>query len=431
MKPGSLQRCQVVTPPDVVSFMWQLARERRSKIGHVVDLAAGDGRFARGGRYNRYVGYEIDRSRHAIANLSAGASIRHVDAFAELDGDLYDLAIGNPPYVKSSELNAKWREKICTNLGERLGLQLARNANLFVYFLFLGLIRTKPDGLSVQLVPYEWVTRPSAKALRNLIERNGWSVDVYRFRYDIFDRVMTTASITVIDKATKVSSWRHFELSKNFEAHRRRGPSGSRAAVLPYVRREDDSYCLRGLSPGGQDIFVLTEHDRVFYRLNPKHDLYPAVTTLRTIPDSLITLDRKAFDRHFVQDGARCWLVRSDVAEPSARVKEYLSSVPTERWSRYSTCTSRPRWWQFKSHPVPPILMACGFREAAPKVITNEAGAVACGSVYGVFAQKGVAALVRKLRHFDFGSRVVSHSNGLKKVEVNQVNAALQAILKI
>lgn len=430
MTPGSLQRCQVATPPNIVDFMWRLALERRKQFATVGDLGAGDGRFARWGKYGRYLGYEIDPSR-CSSKLPIHAKLKNSDAFLASASN-FDLVIGNPPYVKGAELDPEWRERVCVQLEEQLGIEVARNANLYVYFMMLALIKTRAEGLVVQLVPYEWVSRPSARSLRELIRSKGWSVNVYRFEEEIFDRVLTTASVSIIDKSTSESNWRYFSLDASLTAADARGPSGSRTKVLDYERRAGKNYCLRGLSPGGQDIFVLTEHDRVLHGLKPGDDVYPAVTTLRDLPDSVESLTSKSFEQHFVGAGAQCWLIRSDVDQPSRKVKAYLDSVPNVRWEKYSTCTERDVWWRYKCHPPAPILMASGFRDKRPKIVTNGAQAIACGSVYGVFAERQsmVTPLRDRLRDFDFGKRVVSHANGLRKLEVNQVNAALSQILK-
>jgi hypothetical protein len=430
MKPESLQRCQVATPHEVIEFMWHIAHQKHKKFAAVADFGAGDARFARFGAYDRYVGYEIDERRFSAQRLPANATLVCKDAFLTIPAQ-FDLCIGNPPYVKSSELDTRWRESVCAELERQLARPIARNANLFTYFMFLSLLRTTGDGLVVQLVPYEWVTRPSTRALRALIMERGWSVDVYRFRDDVFDRVLTTASVSVIDKSTKKSVWRYFELSKDFAASALPGPSGTRSRVLEYADRPLAGYCLRGLSPGGQELFVLTEHERVFYRLRADSDVYPCVTTLRGVPPSVEKLTKREFSDFFVARGNRCWLLKSDVDKPSIRVMDYLNTVAKESWSKYTTCTSRKPWWQYKSHPPPPILLSSGFRDRRPKVLANAIGAIACGSVYAVFVKNKsrVPSLTRRLRNFEYGSRVVGHSNGLKKLEVKQVNAVIQRIM--
>ena len=66
-----LDRCQVDTPVGVVQSAWNRVRELRpGKVGKVVDLGAGDGRFATYGLYESYVGYEIDQNRSANARFA-------------------------------------------------------------------------------------------------------------------------------------------------------------------------------------------------------------------------------------------------------------------------------------------------------------------------------------------------------------------------
>ena len=77
--------------------------------------------------------------------------------------------------------------------------------------------------------------------------------------------------------------------------------------------------------------------------------------------------------------------------------------------------------------PEPPkAFMASGFRNK-PKVVVNDVGAVAVGSVYGIYAPSKAAGerAVKRLRDIDYTDRVVSHSNGLRKLEINQINSLL------
>jgi predicted RNA methylase len=58
-----LSHSQVDTPQDVVSLFWKIAHRYRERFTDVLDLGAGDGRFAIGGSYKQYVGLEIDKRR--------------------------------------------------------------------------------------------------------------------------------------------------------------------------------------------------------------------------------------------------------------------------------------------------------------------------------------------------------------------------------
>jgi hypothetical protein len=261
-----LQRCQVATPQKVVNLLWAMALQKRPGVskGRVLDLGAGDARFAFSGKYREYVGLEIDASKLPSSALPVGARVEKVDAMLWKDAD-FDLCIGNPPYVRHHNLDGEWRTKVLKRIYKEASLSIKETANAFVLFLAQALLRTKSDALVVQLVPFEWVSRPSAAELREYIRSQGWSVTVCRFKDAVFSRVLTTASITIIDKRKRDGSWEFFEIDQAGKLVALRNATGKKA-VLAYERKPESIYARRGLSPGGQDIFVLTEQERLFFQ---------------------------------------------------------------------------------------------------------------------------------------------------------------------
>jgi len=435
MKPEYFSRCQVETPPDVVQLLWSLALEARGNqiFKTVLDLGAGDGRFAQSpnARYEKYIGVECDKKKVRVAKLPSKASIVYGDAM-RWRGLPCGLAIGNPPFIRHGFLTPRWREETIQLLREETGYALQRNANAYVMFLLKALLRTESDGLVVQLVPFEWVTRPSARNLRAFIEANKWGVKVYRFDTDIFPSVLTTASIAIIDKRVQTGAWEFGEIRRNGAIRRIDSPSGTSKGVLPYARRNEAAYALRGLSPGGQEIFVLTEEQRLRFSLRKRRDVVPCVTSLRPVNGADVVLDLELFKRAFVDAGARCWLIRTDREKRSPELWRYLESVD-ETWKNYTTCTRRGDWAKYVPHPPPGLLVSSGFVGRAPKVLVNEIQAVAVGSVYGVFAAASGRKLLRaaeRLRRYDFRPRLVHHSNNLKKLEVRQLNAVLNRLIR-
>jgi hypothetical protein len=431
MKIEHLSRCQVETPIEIVDLLWRLALARRGNLPfpRVLDLGAGDARFARvKNAYREYLGIEFDRKKVRAAKVPAAAALQAADALA-WSGGKFDLCIGNPPYIRHHNLEPGWRAKVLARLDQEAGISLKRTANVFVLFLLQSLLRASDDGLVVQLIPFEWVTRPSASELREYIDRNGWHVSVYRFSAEIFPRVLTTASVTIIDKRSTEGGWDFGEIARDGVIRPLAQPSGSSSAVLRYANRSPELYGLRGLSPGGQDIFVLTEEERLHYSLQKRRDVVPCVTTLRHLPPQLEVLDDKSFQAHYVGAGKRCWLIRSDKENVSDELTAYLKRVG-DRWKQYSTCTVRPTWWQYKPHPRPALLFSSGFVGKSAKVLVNTTGAIAVGAVYGIIADQEQSAdsIAKRLRKYDFRRRVVSHSNNLKKVEVKQLNAVLAEI---
>jgi hypothetical protein len=428
-----LDRCQVDTPTDLVGIVWKHVFERRTKIGTVLDFGAGDGRFAHQGRYREYIGYEIDAKRCTSARLPLHARLVHQCAFSEARADA-DLCIGNPPYVRNQDLPRGWRERASEIISSRTGVELSGLANAWQYFFLLALASTNKKGLAALVIPYEWVSRPSSAALRAYILDQGWDVAVYRLTDDTFDRVLTTSSITIIDKRGCSGKWKFFEETADGKYRKLPTATSSASGVVRYAKRTEAAQlraqAKRGLSPGTQEVLVLTEGERARSNLRIGTDVVPCVTSLRPIAQDCEVLTQRLFDEVYKDAGQKCWLLRTD-CEPSATLREYLAHVPASKY-KTSTCLKRDEWWKFAMPDTPGLLSATGFCDARPKVVVNSIGAKAVGSVAGIHgvAHSRRRALVRRLKRLRLSKRVVSHSNGLKKVEINQLNTLLKSVLK-
>jgi len=431
-----LDRCQVDSPVDLVAAIWRLVHELRPEVGKVVDFGAGDGRFALHGRFREYVGYEVDAARSRGAALPSNARLLHSCAFAGTVGDA-DLCIGNPPFVRNQDLPTGWRQQAAAVLRSRTGVDVSGLANAWQYFFLLALASTVADGLCALVVPYEWVSRPSALALRNYIASCGWDVHVHRLADTTFNRVLTTACITLVDKKGGAGRWLYSDVGPDGPARPLASPSGAPDGVMRYTRRSDirpgAPRAVRGLSPGTQEVFTLTEGQRARLGLSPGRDVVPCVTSLRPLPPGKLVLDAAAFRDHYREAGRRCWLVKTD-RPLSAGLNAYFASVP-EQLRETSTCREREAkgrpWWEFRMPLAPPALASMSFKGPFPKAARNDVGACAVGSVcsvYGVTAEQA-DLLAGGFGGLDIRGQIVPHSNGLRKIEISQLNGLLDGLL--
>jgi len=423
-----LDRCQVDTPDHLVSATWAHVSRLRTKVGKAIDFGAGDGRFAQVGAFDSYVGYEIDPQRCKKATLPPNAIMVNQCAFSEAIDDA-DVCIGNPPFVRNQDLPSGWRQRVSTLLRERTGISLSGLANAWQYFFLLSLTTVKDDGLVSLVIPYEWVSRPSSKVLRDYIYSNGWAVSVYRLVDTTFDSVLTTSSITIVDKADRSGQWSFFEEKADGSYRALPSASGSIRGVLTYARRQDGTInaprAIRGLSPGTQKVLTLTEGERVRTGLRIGRDVVPCVTSLRSIPSSATELDTTTFNKYYRAAGQKCWLLRVD--KPlSSQLLAYLKQVPPSDYQT-STCLERERWWEFKMPEIPNLLMSQSFRGRFPKAVENTISARAVGGVCGIYnvSKKQSSKLSTGLDELDIRPRIVAHSNGLRKIEINQLNTLL------
>lgn len=423
-----LNRCQVDTPDPLVKATWAHVAALRGDVGKVVDFGAGDGRFARHGEFAEYIGYEIDADRCAGACLPMNASLVNRCAFSDEITDAA-LCIGNPPFVRNQNLPAGWRQHASQVLERRVGISISGLANAWQYFFLLSLVSAADDGLCALVIPYEWVSRPSVKTLREYIAEKRWNVSVYRLVDTTFDSVLTTSSITIIDKATHDGIWSYFSETASGEYTELPSPSGGVDGVIPYRKRSEvvkgAPRAIRGLSPGTQKVLTLTEGERVRLGLEIERDVVPCVTSLRHMPVEATELDAATFKKVFRDAGQKCWLIRTD-SEPSDTLAAYLDAVP-EGERATATCLERAQWWRFNMPPIPDVLMAQSFKGPFPKGVRNTVKARAVGGVAGVFGlgDLQVDQLVSGLDGIDISDRVVAHSNGLRKIEINQLNGLL------
>ena len=422
-----LSESQVKTPLDVVSFFWQVTGRQRDRLDTVLDMGAGDCRFATGGCFKRYVGVEIDRRRSRCAELPKSAQLVQGCVFRH-SGRNYDACIGNPPYVRHHDIENPWKAKTARYLETELGLSLDKHCNLYLYFLCLGILRSREDGLVSLVIPFEWVSRPSAKAVRDHIRKQAWNVSVYRFQKPIFSGVLTTASVSIVDKRSRDGHWSFFDVTPNLTVVPQNGAVHSACGVLEYAKR-GNIWAMRGLSPGSQNIFTLTEGERIHNGLS-RRDVVPCVTTLKNFPRGKTTLSEVVFRKHFIDAGKRCWLIKSNATERSKTLDAYLAAIPPSKRDTY-TCRNQTPWFNYLPHPVPKLLVASGFTAFGPKVLVNSAGVRAVGSVLGIHGKHHVPLrrLQRHLLQVDFEKRVVAHAKTLKKIEVKQMNAVLNAFV--
>lgn len=427
-----LNRCQVDTPDPLVKATWAHVMALRPSVGKVIDFGAGDGRFARHGSYDEYIGYEIDADRCAGAQLPRNASLVNRCAFSDEITDAA-LCIGNPPFVRNQNLPLGWRHHASQVLERRAGISISGLANAWQYFFLLSLVSASEDGLCALVIPYEWVSRPSVKALRDYISENRWNVSVYRLVDTTFDSVLTTSSITIVDKAARGGIWSYFSETSNGAYTELASPSGAANGVIPYRRRSEISKgtprAVRGLSPGTQKVLTLTEGERARFGLEIERDVVPCVTSLRHIPSDVMELDAAAFKKMYRDAGQKCWLIRTD-CERSGALSRYLDAVPSADRAT-ATCLERIEWWRFNMPPIPDVLMAQSFKGRFPKGVRNTIRARAVGGVAGVFGLNDVqaTALVGGLGGLDISDGVVAHSNGLRKIEINQLNSLLSELL--
>lgn len=161
----------------------------------LVEPSAGDGAFFRAlagdpalaRRFERIQGIELveeeaQRARTALASARLAGSVHGGSAIAwavDTD-DWFDVAVGNPPFVRYQFLPAEDRA-LLRSLGERLGVELPGVGNVWIPVLLGSLARLRPGGAFAYVIPAECFTGISAGVVRDWLRSR--TTDL---RFDLF-----------------------------------------------------------------------------------------------------------------------------------------------------------------------------------------------------------------------------------------------------
>jgi hypothetical protein len=173
------------------------------------------------------------------------------------EGAGYDACIGNPPYARHHDIQSPWKEQTVALLDGELAVTLDKHCNLYLYFFCLGLLKTRQDGLLALVVPYEWVSRPSAKPIREYIHRQHWNVAVYRFQMPVFEGVLTTASVSIVDKGGRDGRWKYYDITPSYQVVIRQGITSS-------TTRSEEGFGHSAVSARGRREFSLSPRASAF-----------------------------------------------------------------------------------------------------------------------------------------------------------------------
>lgn len=169
----------------------------------VIEPSAGDGAFFRGlGRSplrTRVVSVsglepmeiEAEKSRRALRDSGTTGEVRVTSAipWAAHDETVFDLAVGNPPFVRYQFISTADRAAI-EALGQRLDLRFAGVGNLWIPVLVGALSRLRLGGAFAFVVPSELLTGISASLVRTWLIEHCESVRLDLFPPGSFPNVL-------------------------------------------------------------------------------------------------------------------------------------------------------------------------------------------------------------------------------------------------
>lgn len=178
---------QVFTPENIVEQMLNL----RKNVGSILEPSCGDGIFLN--KIKDCVGIEYD------SNICPKNAI-NLDFFDYSLTNTFDTIIGNPPYIKYTN--------ICDDTKIKLDISLFdKRSNLYLFFIEKSIKHLNKNGELIFIVPRDFIKSTSSKKLNKFIYKNGTITDlvdlgdqkifknatpntiIFRFEKDNFSRI--------------------------------------------------------------------------------------------------------------------------------------------------------------------------------------------------------------------------------------------------
>ncbi|MGO9975181.1 MAG: SAM-dependent methyltransferase [Solirubrobacteraceae bacterium] len=421
------------TPDALVDFCLERAAElaETDRPLRVLEPAAGDGAFARGLVRSALrasvrsvtalepMRAEAARTRAVLAEVSLCGEVRSCSAvqFAASATQEYDLAVGNPPFVRYQFVERADRAAM-RELAQRLGLELSGVSNLWIPVLLGALSRLAPGGAFAFVVPMELLTGVSAGAVRAWTARNCELLMLDHFPPGSFPSVLQEIGVlsgrrapcalaqtmlTLVEHedggAPRVrrhrapatpASWTRYLLSRSVLDALALACGGPSVGTLGEVASFEVSTVT-----GANDFFSATDATVADHDLAPW--ALPLLPRVRHAPGLILAAEDLA---HAARRGARTNLLDFSAQRPDPRLRPlaraYLAEGEARGLPGRYKCRIREPWFRVPGIR-PGTLLLSKRSHHYPRVIVNEAGARTTDTIYrgeavGEATSAGVAA---------------------------------------
>jgi adenine-specific DNA-methyltransferase len=418
-----------VLAEEILRFCWQNWQQCPGPV-HFLEPCIGTGSFYSAllrvfpvEQIKRAKGYELD-----AAHAETARSLWQECGLAVTQGDFlqqpppqkkYNLLIANPPYVRHHHMARAQKERLQALVQERLGIRISGLAGLYCYFLLLSDAWLEDGGLSVWLIPSEFMDVNYGAAVKEYLTRVQL-LHLHKFcPSDVqFDDALVSSAVVVFKKAKPAPHHEViFSLGRSLiqPGHSVSLQHGSIRAADKWTQYTTasgrgrvgqdilfgDLFTIRrGLATGNNRFFILPRAEAMRLGL-PEEFLRPILPSPRQLSDRVIEANSDGFPRLDPQlTILDCRLSESEVQKRHPGLWRYLEAG-IEKGIHESYLTSRRvPWYSQEDRPPPPFLCTYMGRKGPNRkpfrFLWNQSQATA-HNVYLLLYPRGVlqAALAR------------------------------------
>ena len=406
---------QTFTPAPIVRSMLEWAKGHAIPA-RIVDPGCGSGRYVLAAlqAFPNAVGVASDLDPYAVLMTRANAHVLGLESRLTITvGDYRALALpkvsgvtlflGNPPYVRHHDIDARWK----TWLGDtasRMGLKASKLAGLHAHFFLATALYARPGDVGSFITSSEWLDVNYGQLIRDLLvgPLSVSSLHVLSPTSQPFEDATVTGAITCFEVGANTSDV-HIQtvenigalgdLSAGFSVSRQRLAETSRWSVITrvtpklpdgYVELGELARVHRGTVTGANKVWVTPRDavdlpdDLLFPTITRARELFAAGERLASSDDLKAVIDLPA-DLDVLDEGDR------------KKVDRFLRKAKKLGVANGYVARNRRAWWSVGLASPAPIL-ATYMARRPPAFVRNAVDARHINIAHGIYPREAMGA---------------------------------------
>jgi hypothetical protein len=283
--------------------------------------------------------------------------------------DKFDFLICNPPYVRHHHIEADKKVSLKNKLQTK-GLSISGLAGLYCYFLLLADEWVRNNGLSIWLIPNEFMDVNYGKTIKEYLLSRVELIRIHRFEPEdvqFGDALVSSTIVIFKNKKPDTKADVPFSFGGTLQNPKRlrkiplstlnpaekwsRISQPKRPSVQNHFTLGDLFTIKRGLVTGNNDYFILSEEQIREYGLTYDF-LVPILPSPRFLTESIIEADAKGYPRIdkklFLLD---CNRTSDELKDQFPELWQYLRCGIEKGIPEGYICTHRTPWYSQEQRP--------------------------------------------------------------------------------
>ena len=361
---------------------------------------------------NQVVGVEIDSDEASKASISS-AKIINEDFFTfnQKDENLYDVVVGNPPFIRYQNFNEEFR-KIAFELMQKQGFRPNRLTNIWLPFLILSCKALKDNGRIGMVIPAELFQVDYAAEARSFLSKFFDRLTIITFKEIVFEDIQQEVVLLLGEKQSNEKGIRIIEL-QNVDGLNQEGCVGetkeldhSNEKWIKYYLSNEEVFLLRKLNQDGRitpttELFEvnvgLVSGENDFFVINKDTvDCFGLQNYVLPIASKAEQVRGLLFSHEHFDDAAqknkRVFLFNPEnkpLDKLSKEEQSYIEYGESQNYHKNYKCRIRKCWYVVPMSWSPDALF---IRQANlfPRIILNEANVIVTDTLHKIRFYDGV-----------------------------------------